>query len=105
VGSGSPPFQRDDECDGRREVEEHEYQTGCTQACPAGAVTFGDLNNARHAVHKMVEPDNSHGGKPHNPNAFRLLERLGTNPKVYYLSSKEWVRRAGDNYVKKEAKN
>jgi len=23
---------------------------------------------------------------------------LGTNTKVYYLSSREWVRKAGDNY-------
>jgi hypothetical protein len=28
-----------------------------------------------------------------------LLEKLGTNPKVYYHSSKEWVRRLGDNYL------
>jgi molybdopterin-containing oxidoreductase family iron-sulfur binding subunit len=50
----------------------------------------------------MARPDNSHGGKPRNPKAFRLLERLGVNTKVYYFSSREWVRRAGDNYVKKE---
>ena len=37
-------------------------------------------------------------GKSQNPRAFRLLERLGTNTKVYYLSSREWVRKAGDNY-------
>jgi molybdopterin-containing oxidoreductase family iron-sulfur binding subunit len=33
-----------------------------------------------------------------------LLERLGLNTKVYYLSSREWVRRAGDNYIEKEGK-
>jgi menaquinone reductase, iron-sulfur cluster-binding subunit len=87
--------------EGRRELEEHEYQTACTQACPAGAIVFGDLNNPNHTVHKLAQPDMAHGGKPHNPKAFRLLERLGTNPKVYYLSSKEWVRKAGDNEVKK----
>jgi molybdopterin-containing oxidoreductase family iron-sulfur binding subunit len=87
---------------GRREVAEDEYQTACTQACPAGAITFGDLNNPQHTVHKMARPDNSHGGKPRNPKAFRLLERLGVNTKVYYFSSREWVRRAGDNYVKNE---
>jgi molybdopterin-containing oxidoreductase family iron-sulfur binding subunit len=37
--------------------------------------------------------------------AFRLLERLGTNPKVYYLSSREWVRKASDNYLKDEFQN
>jgi len=86
----------------RREVAEDEYQTACTQACPAGAITFGDLNNPQHTVYKIARPDNSHGGKPKNRNAFRLLERLGVNTKVYYLSSREWVRRAGDNYLKQE---
>jgi molybdopterin-containing oxidoreductase family iron-sulfur binding subunit len=85
-------------------LEEHEYQTACTQACPAGAIIFGDLNNPKHAVHQIARPDNAHGGRPQNPKAFRLLERLGVNTKVYYLSSREWVRRAGDNYVKNEAK-
>jgi molybdopterin-containing oxidoreductase family iron-sulfur binding subunit len=27
---------------------------------------------------------------------------LGTNPKIYYISSREWVRRAGDNYLEHE---
>ena len=90
--------------EGRRDLEEAEYQTACTQACPAGAITFGDLNNPDHAVHQIAKPDNRHGGRPQNPKAFRLLERLGVNTKVYYLSSREWVRRAGDNYLKSEGK-
>ncbi len=76
----------------RDDIEEHEYQTACTQACPAGAITFGDLNNHDHAVYALKK----------KPDTFRLLERLGTNPKVYYHSSREWVRRAGDNYLKGE---
>jgi molybdopterin-containing oxidoreductase family iron-sulfur binding subunit len=83
--------------EGRQEVKEGEYQTACTQACPAGAITFGDLNNPDHAVHKIAQPDLHDEYKPQNPHAFRLLERLGTNTKVYYLSSREWVRKAGDN--------
>ncbi|MDD2388586.1 MAG: 4Fe-4S dicluster domain-containing protein [Desulfobacterales bacterium] len=90
--------------EGRKELEEHEYQTACTQACPAGAITFGDLNNPEHAVHQMVQPDSHHGGRPKNPNAFRLLERLQTNPKVYYLTSRKWVKQQGDNYLEKELK-
>ena len=78
--------------EGRRELEEDEYQTACTQACPANAITFGDLNNPKHQVYELKK----------DPNAFRLLERLGTNPKVYYVSSREWVRRAGDNYLQNE---
>jgi len=90
--------------EGRRDIEENEYQTACTQACPADAITFGDLNNPKHAVYNMVKPDHKHDGRPMNPHAFRLLERLSTNPKVYYLSSRKWVRRAGDNYLKNETK-
>ncbi len=71
---------------------EKEYQPACVEACPAGAMTFGDLNNPEHAVYKLKK----------SPHAFRLLERLQTNPKVYYLSSREWVRRAGDNYLDHE---
>jgi len=78
--------------EGRRELAEEEYQTACTQACPAGAITFGDLNNPKHKVYELKN----------DPRAFRLLERLGTNPKVYYVSSREWVRRAGDNYLEHE---
>jgi molybdopterin-containing oxidoreductase family iron-sulfur binding subunit len=80
--------------EGRRDIEEGEYQTACTQACPAGAITFGDLNNPQHKVCELKK----------NPNAFRLLERLGTNTKVYYVSSREWVRKAGDNYLEGETK-
>ena len=80
--------------EGRRDIKEDEYQTACTQACPAGAITFGDLNDSKHAVYKMKK----------DPHAFRLLERLGTNPKVYYISSRKWVRQAGDNYLKDEGK-
>ena len=84
--------------EGRDHLEENEYQTACTQACPAGAITFGDLNNPKHQVAKLAKPDNSHGGKPRAKNVFRLLERLETNTKVYYQSNREWVRRLGDNY-------
>jgi molybdopterin-containing oxidoreductase family iron-sulfur binding subunit len=55
-------------------------------------------------VHQIAKPDNRHEGRPRNPKAFRLLERLGVNTKVYYLSSRDWVRRAGDNYLKEEGK-
>ena len=89
----------------REDITEEEYQTACTQACPANAIVFGDLNNPEHKIHKLVKPDPHHSGRPKEPKAFRLLERLGTNPKIYYISEREWVRKAGDNYVKNEKKN
>jgi molybdopterin-containing oxidoreductase family iron-sulfur binding subunit len=78
--------------EGRRELHEDEYQTACTQACPAGAITFGDLNDPHHRVYNLKK----------DPNAFRLLEKLGTNPKVYYVSTRDWVRKAADAYAGKE---
>ena len=78
--------------EGRRELREDEYTPACAEACPANAITFGDLNDPKHEISKLVK----------SKNAFRLLERLGTEPKVYYLSSKEWVRRMADNYLQGE---
>ena len=83
--------------DGKRNIQEQEYQTACAQACPSGAIVFGDLNDPEHLVHKIVQPDMHNHYRSQNPHAFRLLERLGTNTKVYYLSSRDWVRKAGDN--------
>lgn len=78
---------------GWKEIPEEDYQTACALACPTNAIVFGDLNNPEHAVYKLKD----------SSRAFRLLERLRTNPKVYYLTSKSWVRRAGDNYLQNES--
>ncbi len=48
----------------------------CVQACPPGALAFGDLNNSDSQVTRIVS---------NNPRQFRLLEELGTEPAVYYL--------------------
>ena len=75
--------------EGRREIEEDEYITACTEACPVQAITFGDLNNPKHKVAQLSK----------SRNAFRLLEHLNTKPKVFYLSTKDWVRKLADNYL------
>lgn len=74
------------------ELADGDYVTSCTDACPNGAIAFGDSLNPAHKVYDLIR----------SPNAFRLLERLGTDPQVYYLSSREWVRRLGDNYLENE---
>ena len=73
---------------------ELDYQTACAEACPSGAITFGQLQNPEHAVHKLISSEHT----------FRLLERLHTNPKVYYMSKREWVRKMADNYVTRHKK-
>ncbi|MEZ4386420.1 MAG: 4Fe-4S dicluster domain-containing protein [Candidatus Krumholzibacteriia bacterium] len=73
--------------EGRRELRPGEYVPACAEACPMGAITFGDLLDPRSEVARLVA----------GPTTFRLLESLGTEPKVYYRSDHEWVRRLGQS--------
>jgi molybdopterin-containing oxidoreductase family iron-sulfur binding subunit len=73
--------------EGRRELEEGEYVPACVESCPAKAMTFGNLLDSHSEVAKLAK----------STHAFRLLERLGTEPKVYYLSSQDWIRKLADN--------
>ena len=63
------------------------YIPACMEVCPSKAISFGDLENPEHAVYELSR----------SPHAFRLLEKLGLNPQVYYMSKREWVREQGDN--------
>jgi molybdopterin-containing oxidoreductase family iron-sulfur binding subunit len=47
----------------------------CNQACPGNARFFGDLDDPDSVVSQLAR----------GTRAFRLLEDLGTEPKVYYL--------------------
>lgn len=58
-----------------RELRPGEYAPACAEACPAQAIVFGDLDDPHAAVAQLAR----------SPRAFRLLEDLGTEPKVYYL--------------------
>ncbi len=62
-----------------RELREDDYQPACADICPTGAIVFGDLENPTHRVAKLKD----------DPRATRLLEDLGTQPKVYYLKPKK----------------
>lgn len=68
------------------------YQTACTTACPGGVIQFGDVNNPKHSVYELVR----------SKYAFRLLERLGLDPQVWYVTKRDWVRMLGDNYLESE---
>lgn len=66
--------------EGRRKITTEEYQPACAEACPAQAITFGDLEEASFAAEAK--------------NGFRLLDNLHTGPKVFYKTAREQVRAA-----------
>ncbi|MCK4413573.1 MAG: 4Fe-4S dicluster domain-containing protein [Candidatus Eisenbacteria sp.] len=75
--------------EGRRQIRDDEYRPACLEACPVGAIHFGNLDDPKQELYDLV----------HGERAFRLLERLGTEPKIYYLSSQPWVRRLLHNGI------
>lgn len=52
-----------------------DYQPACVQTCTGHARYFGDLDDPNSLVYQLSR----------SPRAFRLLEEMGTEPKVYYL--------------------
>jgi len=49
--------------------------TACTEACPVGARTFGDLKDPESAVSKILR----------SKRTFRLKEELGNEPLIWYV--------------------
>jgi molybdopterin-containing oxidoreductase family iron-sulfur binding subunit len=71
------------------DIDPHDYQPACVEACPTGAIQFGDLADEESPVSQQA----------HSPFAFRLLARLGTEPKVYYKSKRKWVRALAERHT------
>lgn len=68
---------------GQQEIDPAEYMPACVEACPTGAIQFGDLHDPQSTLARTA------GGA----HSLRLLEKLATDPKIYYRSEREWVRR------------
>jgi molybdopterin-containing oxidoreductase family iron-sulfur binding subunit len=54
----------------------------CAQACPAGAIVFGDLNDPASRIAKLAA----------RPRAYALLGQLNTKPRTQYLAK---IRNSG----------
>lgn len=78
--------------EGRRDLRQGEYLPACAEACPAAAIVFGDLNDPLSEVSRLARDRNS----------FRILERLGTEPKIYYRTARQWVRDAAAQTNRRE---
>jgi len=59
-----------------RPLQDGDIQPACAQSCPAGAIVFGDMNDADSAV----------AHEKHDPRHFAVLAELGVKPGVGYLT-------------------
>lgn len=62
-----------------RDLRDGDYVPACVDICPSQAMAFGDLDDPNSAVYRLAR----------SPRAYRLMEELGTEPKVYYLREGE----------------
>ena len=76
---------------GKREIGPRGYAPACAEACPTGAITFGNLADENDPAAEAA----------HSPEAFRLLARLGTEPKIYYRSERAWVRALAEAHAER----
>jgi Fe-S-cluster-containing dehydrogenase component len=60
----------------RRPVRDGEVVPACAQACPAEAITFGDLNDETSVVRRQQT----------DARAYGMLEELNTRPRVRYMA-------------------
>jgi molybdopterin-containing oxidoreductase family iron-sulfur binding subunit len=64
----------------KRKIRDGEVIPACAETCPSEAIYFGDLNDPESTVARLSK----------SRRAFRLMEELGTDPKVFYLKEGEW---------------
>jgi molybdopterin-containing oxidoreductase family iron-sulfur binding subunit len=57
------------------ELQDGDLQTACQQSCPARAIVFGDLHNAKSEVARLQQ----------DPRKYHALEELNIGPSVAYL--------------------
>jgi MoCo/4Fe-4S cofactor protein with predicted Tat translocation signal len=60
-----------------RELKDGDVKTACEQSCPAGAITFGDMNDPTSRVAKIFKEEQR---------AYALLEEFHAAPSVRYMT-------------------
>jgi len=60
-----------------RRIKDGEVKTACQQACPTGAITFGDISDPNTAVSRAKS----------SPRNYSLLAELNTRPRTTYVAA------------------
>jgi len=56
-------------------LQDGAFKTACEQACPTGAITFGDLNDPNSRVSKLME----------EPRGYYALSEINVRPSIRYM--------------------
>jgi molybdopterin-containing oxidoreductase family iron-sulfur binding subunit len=59
-----------------RPLADNEIKTACMQACPAGAIIFGDMNDSKAKITDLLKDKRN----------YNLIEEIHTLPSVGYLT-------------------
>jgi molybdopterin-containing oxidoreductase family iron-sulfur binding subunit len=57
-----------------RTIQDGEFATACSDACPTNAIVVGDWNDVKSAVYSSSK----------NDRAYQALEEIGVKPNVWY---------------------
>ena len=68
-----------------RELREGEPTPACVQSCAPKALVFGDLNDSESEVSRLAR----------SQRGTKLLNELGTQPKITYLQRGSWDEKNG----------
>ena len=63
----------------KRRPVDGEIETACSQSCPTGAITFGDMLDPESRISKMLEVEKE--GR-----AYHVLEEINVQPQISYLT-------------------
>ena len=71
----------------RRPVD-GEITTACAASCTSGALVFGDMNDPNSRISKMlkIKDKDKTNVEVGEPRAYHVLEEIGVNPNVFYLT-------------------
>ncbi|MEH0154337.1 TAT-variant-translocated molybdopterin oxidoreductase [Limibacter armeniacum] len=62
-----------------RQMVDGDASTACATACPSNAIVFGDLNDPKSSIRKMMEGELEE-------RAYNVLDEINTRPNVWYMA-------------------